>query len=227
MILLHVRHWLKRHLSPPWRYFMTRKQAPLSASFGYDRGQPIDRYYIEKFLHEHRSAIRGRCLEVADDGYTKKFDNGVIQSDVLDLDTRNANATIHGDLRHLDSIADNIYDCVILTQVLQFIDDLPAAVREVHRILKPGGVLLATLPCVSPIDTESGCARDHWRFTEASTEYLFWPVFGKEHTIIETHGNCYAGLAFWIGMSREELTQEQLAYHDPKFPCLIIVKAVK
>ncbi len=37
-----------------------RSLRPVSASFGQDRGTPIRRYYIERFLQQERSAIRGR-----------------------------------------------------------------------------------------------------------------------------------------------------------------------
>ena len=222
-----LHYWLKRHIVPAWRHLLSRKVTPLSRSFGYDRGQPIDRYYIERFIAQQRDAIHGRCMEVGDDVYLRQFGTGVAQRDILDIDPYNAKATIRGDLRNLEGIADNTYDCVILTQVLQFIDDLPAAVREVRRVLKPGGVLLATLPSLSPIDTEAGGAHDYWRFTRASAGYLVFPVFGKDNAIVESCGNCRTGLAFWIGMSREELSASQLCRHDPRFATLITVKAIK
>jgi hypothetical protein len=33
---------------------------PISRAFGYDRGTPIDRYYLDRFLDEHNGDIRGR-----------------------------------------------------------------------------------------------------------------------------------------------------------------------
>ena len=45
----------------------------LSRDFGFDRGTPIDRYYIESFLSTHASDIRGHVLEVADNTYTRRF----------------------------------------------------------------------------------------------------------------------------------------------------------
>ena len=46
---------------------------PVSRSFGFDRGTPVDRRYIEQFLARHAAAIRGDVLEVGDDGYTRRF----------------------------------------------------------------------------------------------------------------------------------------------------------
>lgn len=40
---------------------------PLSASYGFDRGTPVDRLYIEEFLKLHSDDVRGRVLEIGDD----------------------------------------------------------------------------------------------------------------------------------------------------------------
>ena len=40
-----------------------RRLDPVSADFGYERGRPVDRYYIERFLSTRAYAIRGRVLE--------------------------------------------------------------------------------------------------------------------------------------------------------------------
>src|SRR5438094_3360732 len=58
-----LRHRLRR-LSRPVRLGTLRPTSPISTDFGYDRGTPIDRYYIEAFLSHHRSSIRGHVLEV-------------------------------------------------------------------------------------------------------------------------------------------------------------------
>ena len=41
-----------------------RRLTPISKDWGYDRGKPIDRYYIERFLSLYKEDIRGRVLEV-------------------------------------------------------------------------------------------------------------------------------------------------------------------
>lgn len=50
-----------------------KRTAPISSDFGFSRGTPIDRYYIEKFLRNHKDAVKGNLLEVADDGYIRKY----------------------------------------------------------------------------------------------------------------------------------------------------------
>jgi SAM-dependent methyltransferase len=217
---------LRRLKQPRLLYLVRRRREPLSRRYGRDRGQPVDRYYIEDFLGRHRQDIRGVCLEVGDRAYTTRFGSAVDRSEVLDIDRANPRATILGDLRCLDGVGEETFDCLILTQVLQYMDDVRAAVSECHRILKPGGVMLATMPTLGRIEPQAE-ERDYWRFTKASANYLFHGVFGPDMVRIEAHGNVLVGLAFWIGMAREELSREDFDYHDPDFPCLITVRAVK
>src|SRR5216117_2974376 len=68
-----------RRLSRPARLGTLRRTTPLSHDFGYDRGTPIDRYYIERFLSDERCSIRGRVLEVKDTTYTDRFGTAVAQ----------------------------------------------------------------------------------------------------------------------------------------------------
>lgn len=83
---------------------------PISRLFGYDRGQPIDRYYIENFLLQHKSDVHGRVLEIGDNTYTKKFGGTrVDQSDVLHAVEGNPSATIVADLAQADNIPQTTY----------------------------------------------------------------------------------------------------------------------
>src|SRR4029453_14668409 len=54
---------LRRLVRPAWLGTL-RRTRPLSNDFGYDRGTPVDRYYIERFLARHQSDVKGRVLEV-------------------------------------------------------------------------------------------------------------------------------------------------------------------
>src|SRR5262249_10442558 len=124
--------------------------SPISEFWGADRGRCIDRHYIEAFLQQHVSDVAGAVLEVNDDDYTREFGgNRITRSDVTDIEPTNRRATIVADLRSAPAIPSNTYDCVILTQTLHVIFDAKAVLREVARIMRPGGVLLATLPFAS------------------------------------------------------------------------------
>jgi hypothetical protein len=226
--ILRLIKYSVRFSKPRFLYFLLKTKKPISSRYGLDRGTPIDRYYIEEFLQSNKDYIKGHCLEILTNGYTKEFGgNNVSKSDVLDIDTTNQKATIYGDLRNLINIPDNTYDCIILTQVFQFIDDLHSTTKELHRILNTNGTLLITAPSISRIDCVAGVDNDYWRFTKASMNYLFSKHFSENKLSINSLGNALVGTGFWVGLSKEELNLKELNYNDKNFPCLITVRAIK
>lgn len=205
-----------------------RRVTPISREFGYDRGLPIDRHYIENFLAEHAPDIRGRVLEIGDDSYTKRFGGErVTVRDVLHVVAGNPGATIVADLTDADHIPSNTFDCIILTQTLHLIYDVRAAIRTLHRILKPGGVLLATVPGITQTSVDEWEESWYWSFTHRSIRRLFAEWFPAENLSVEARGNVLAAIAFLHGLSTEELLPSELDYHDPQYQFLITVRAVK
>jgi SAM-dependent methyltransferase len=218
------RRW-RRLLRPAWPAFL-RRTRPLSDVWGFDRGTPVDRHYIESFLAGHRADIRGRVLEVQDSVYTDLYGSGVEARDVLDVDPANPRATIVADLSRTETLPEGLFDCFILTQTLHLIYDLPAALRSCRRLLRPGGVLLATGPAVSRF---RGGA-DFWRFTPASLGRLLEEAFGTGETgqvAVRAYGNVLAANAFLSGMAREEVPSRLLDERDEHFPVIVAARAVK
>ena len=206
-----------------------RRLVPLDRGYGWNRGLPIDRYYIERFLHTHAPDIHGRVLEVADRTYTMRFGGDRVEvSDVLHAAAGNPQATLVADLTCADTIPSDAFDCVILTQTLPFIYDPGAAVREVFRILKPGGVVLATVPGISPIIRKDMAAwGDYWRFTSRSARRLFERVFPIGSVMVEAHGNVMTAVGFLHGIASGELAADELNHGDPDYEVLITIRAVK
>jgi peptidoglycan/xylan/chitin deacetylase (PgdA/CDA1 family)/SAM-dependent methyltransferase len=201
---------------------------PISRLWGADRGKPIDRVYIDEFLARHRRDIHGRVLEIKNSFYTQLYGGDRVDaSDVLDVDAANPDATIVADLAAGTAVGDSVFDCFILTQTLQYIFDLKAAVATTHRLLKPGGVVLCTVPALSRVDFEAGLDRDYWRFTEASVRALFAESFPADQIQVEVFGNVRAGIAFLHGIAAEELGVDELRPVDPYFPTIFGVRAVK
>ena len=204
------------------------RTTPLSKVFGYDRGGPVDRYYIEIFLQKNSGLIRGRALEVGDNEYTLKFGcNRVIQSDILHVDERNKSATFIGDLSNAPHLPDNSFDCIVLTQTLHLIYDHIGALRTCYRILKPGGTLLLTVPGISHIDQGEWMDYWLWAYTRASITKLLSEVFEAEKIVIQTHGNVLAATAFLFGMGATELPAKKLDDHDPHYQLIITAIATK
>lgn len=198
---------------------------PVDRHWGSGRGQPVDRWYIERFLAGQRASITGRVLEVKDSGYTDRFGHGVTERGVLDVDASNAQATYVADLAAGDALPGAHFDCFVLTQTLQYVYDLPAALVHAHRILAPGGALLATLPAVSRV-TEPPLT-DYWRFTAESARRLFADAFGPDAVEVTAPGNVLTQIAFLAGLAVEDLGAAALAEDDPSFPLLVCVAARK
>jgi len=221
-----VRHWLRdtRRAQP---VVLPRQVTPVSRYFGYDRGQPVDRYYIENFLAANIGDIHGRVLEIGDNTYTRQYGGERVSvSDVLHVDERNPAATIVGELEKGDTIPSDAFDCVIVTQTLQYVYDVRAAVRTLHRILKTGGVVLATVPSITAGD--SGWERTwFWGFTHLSAARLFGEVFSRENVSVEHHGNVLSSSAFLYGLASHELMRQELDHRDVRYQVTITVRAVK
>jgi hypothetical protein len=202
---------------------------PISTVFGFDRGTPIDRYYIERFLTDRTELIQGRVLEIADSHYSRRFGgNRVLAYEVLHSTPENPKATIIGDLTDRTTIPENAVDCFICTQTFNFIYDVQKAVQGTHYLLKQGGVLLATVSGISQISRyDMDRWGDYWRFTTASAKKLFEPVFtgGIE---IGSFGNAFAACAFLQGIAVEDLpNKELLDENDPDYQMLITIVARK
>jgi SAM-dependent methyltransferase len=221
----NVRRRLRR-ISRPAHLGALRRSVPVSHNFGWDRSTPVDRYYIERFLGANRRDICGHVLEVRDTVYADRFATAVTDRSVLDIDPTNPHTTIAGDLAVRDTLPSSAFDGVILTQTLQLVYELRSAVAHLHRALKPGGALLATVPGVSPVIDDEELA-SYWRFTAASCLELFGGAFGHDAVRIREYGNPVTAIAFLAGMAYEELTPRELETYDRRYTVVIYVPAVK
>jgi SAM-dependent methyltransferase len=205
-----------------------RRLRPISDQFGFDRGQCIDRFYIERFLAAHRADIHGRVLEVQDNTYTTRFGGtSVTRSDVLDVRPV-ATASVSFDLVGEPPAAlEAAFDCIIVTQTLQFIFDLPAAVANLRWLLRPGGVVLATVPGLSQLSP--GDRRqygEHWRLTSDSAARLFRAAFGADHVEVAASGNVLAAIGLLHGLAVADLSVAELEVTDPNYEVIVSIRAV-
>jgi SAM-dependent methyltransferase len=211
------------------RFGIFRRLTPISRTFGLDRGQPIDRFYIERFLTSHARDIRGAVLEIGDDGYARRFGRDqLVTCDVLHVEAGHPGATIVADLAHADGMASDAFDCIIFTQTLQFIFGLQAVTNTLHRLLKPGGVLLATVPGITQISRyDMDRWGEYWRFTTLSMRRLLEEVFPSAHVSVDANGNVLTAVAFLHGLAAEELRPDELDYRDADYELLITARAIK
>jgi SAM-dependent methyltransferase len=167
-------------------------------------------------------------LEFAENRYTRLGGSRVSHSDILHRTPGKSGVTIVADLADAQEIATNTFDCIIMTQVLQYIYEPRAAVKTLYRILKPGGVLLATFPGISQISRyDMNAWGEYWRFTTLSVRTLFAESFAGNSLDVEAHGNVLASIAFLHGVLSRELRVDELDYRDPDYQLSITLRAVK
>jgi SAM-dependent methyltransferase len=202
---------------------------PVSEVFGFDRGQPIDRHYIESFLGEHADRITGRVLEVAASDYTRQFGRGVTHSDVLHAEPGNPDATLVGDLQRAATLPEGTFDCILLIQTLQFVLDPTAALANCRRALVPGGTVLATVPGISQVSRyDMDRWGDYWRFTDRGAEHVAGRAFHADDDVrVTARGNAAAACAFLQGLAADELPRATLDAHHRDYPLLVTIAVTR
>jgi SAM-dependent methyltransferase len=224
---LHIAY-LDWRRSRPLDLGALRRTEPIDPNWGYERGTPIDRVFVERFIGSHAADIHGRVLEIAAPDYASRYGSDVERVDILMAKEGSPQATIVADLTNAPHIASDTFDCTIVTQTLQFVYDIRAAFATLHRILAPGGVLLATVPGITKIslleDEEYG---EWWHYTGRSARRLAEEAFGAVNVEVETYGNVLAAAGFLYGLAAPDLRPEELALRDPLFEVIVGIRAVK
>lgn len=190
-----------------------------------DRGQSIHRVYTEAYLEQHRGDIRGHCLEFQEATYLAKFGTGAVtQQDILHHNTENPLATIVADLTGVNDIPSNTFDCIICTYVLHLVPEVEAMVAELHRILKPGGVLLVAVPNITVHYDEFD---EFWRFTGAGMRVLLGRSFGKQQVTTQSFGNAITAMRELYGLGASSCRSKLLTQQDPRYALAVCARAVK
>ena len=87
----------------------------------------------------------------------------------VDLWPRSDKVTFAGDVQRLDMVQDNHYDSAICIEVLEHLPEPGRAIAAFQRILKPGGVVVISVPHLSRLHD---IPHDYYRFTEYGLRYL-------------------------------------------------------
>jgi SAM-dependent methyltransferase len=119
-------------------------------------------YASKTYIHNKN----GRLLDIAPQDHegAKPFFPSSMRIDTLDINPQSGCTYICDICRKNDHlIADNSYDYVLCTEVLEHTLQPFDAIEEIRRILKPGGMLFLTVPFNFRIH---GPLPDCWRFTE-------------------------------------------------------------
>jgi SAM-dependent methyltransferase len=90
---------------------------------------------------------------------------------------------------------DNFADVVILFNVIYIIEDPVAVLKEIRRVLKPGGELFFTSPFIF---NEAKEPADYWRFTSMALQKIL-KESGFQSFFIEPVGERFSAAAYLIG----------------------------
>ena len=167
-------------------------------------------------------------LEVGDDGYSRRFGaGGITIQDVLNRYPGSPKTTLAGDLTQPGVLPEGAFDCILLTQTLHMIFDLPLAADRLYAALRPGGVLLLTVPGISQVDRGEWGKDWCWSMTSTAIRKLFMPFFQEASMTIETHGNVFAATALLQGIALEEVDRAKLDVQDEAYPVIVTLRAEK
>ena len=221
-----IRRLLKEH-NPYIRLIADMPSEPVSRRFGLEQGMAIDRFYIEQFLSDNKKYIKGTVMEIAENRYTKMFGENILESLVLHVGGW-GEGVVKGNLETGEGLMENSVDCLICTQTLQFIYDIHSTVKNIYKILKPGGTAMVTVSAISHISMyDYKNWGDYWRFTDMSIQQLFSEIFCENLVKVYTYGNMKASIAFLYGICQEEMELKDLEYRDEQYPMIITVTARK
>jgi SAM-dependent methyltransferase len=206
------------------RWGNLRRVTPFSTNFGFDRGTPVDRYYLAKFLEAHQALITGDVLEIQMSGYTMRYGHHVRRADSVDIDSAHT-PTYVCDLAAAEAvIPSDRYDCFLLPNTLCVLRDIESCLRQALRVIRPGGVILASTAGFVPLTPDYP---DYWHLSAAGWLEITRRVWAGCEIRVETHGNCLAAIAAMLGLVLEELTPAELDVMDPRYPVLITVMCRK
>jgi SAM-dependent methyltransferase len=206
-----------------------RRLKPVSRAWGEERGEPIDRYYIRRFVADHADDIRGAVLEFGDATYTRRFGGDRVQSyGIFDVSSDNPSATLIGDLADAERLPRSEFDAILCLQTLQFLADREVASNALERMLRAGGVLLVTVPGIAQVVVaDRNPWTDYGRFTEAGLLRHMGVAFPGAEIEVKAYGNVLSSISFLHGIAAEELTADELDHHDPQYPLLVCARVVK
>jgi len=202
-----------------------RRTKPFNTDFGFSRGTPVDRYYIESFLATNTELISGRVLEIGDTEYTERFGSEVETAEALHISDPLADFT--GDLSDSTVLPESAFDCTILTQTLHLIEDLEAAIQSTYDSLKPGGAALITVPGVTQICSDEWAKIWRSSFTQLSLSENVEKVFSAGNCKYQVFGNVLAATSLLYGISAEELETKELDILDENYPTIVTAVCIK
>jgi SAM-dependent methyltransferase len=202
------------------RWGNLRRTQPFSATYGFERGTPIDRYYLHQFFVRHGKLITGDVLEVQTTSTTERYGTAVKRADTFDIVPDFAPTYLCDFTAAPSPIPDRAYDCVLLPNTLPHFRDLDGGLANALRVVRPGGAILASAGGLLPLTAD---VPDYWRFSPDGWRARLAAAWPNAEVTVEGRGNCLAAIAAQLGLAVEELSARELDAVDPRFPVLTTI----
>ncbi len=159
---------------------------------------------FERFEDACMRQMAAECHRILDVGGGTRFMKGMKKFEPLftnvQYQTLDVSADYHPDLIgdiHAIPLADASVDGVMCRSVLEHVERPADAVREMYRILRPGGLGFIQVPSIYPYHARKGFGAypDYWRFFEDSLRLMFKDF---SSITIQKHGGWFAAMSFFL-----------------------------
>ncbi len=209
------------------RFGALRRSTPLGDDLQEEPTDSISQHYIGQFLRDCAADLRGRVLLIGPESDLRRHLESEQTGPPQPTGARDQSGVEHvPSLREARAFSAASFTTIVCAQMLQYSARPGFSVTELHRILEPGGVLLATVPGISRSGYDpAGTVR--WRFTDASARTLLEPLFPPGAVEVRTFGNVLVAAAHLHGLPANTLRPEELDHQDPDYQVLIAIRAEK
>jgi SAM-dependent methyltransferase len=146
---------------------------------------------------------------------------GLANVDYASVDLDSPLAELHADLTKLP-LEDDRFDLVIASHVLEHITDERAALREIRRILRPGGIAVLLVPLHSGLETT---LEDETVQTPAARLAIYGQadhvrLYGRDFVSrVASAGFDVTERNLWRELERHQTLRYGLVEHDSLFIC--------
>jgi SAM-dependent methyltransferase len=126
------------------------------------------RFYLDSSLEKHKDLFHGRVLDIGGKKTNRRGSFTPPSKNIKEWTFLNNDPETRPDiLTNAPPIPceDNFYDVVLLSETLEYIYDAPLLLQEIHRILKPNGTLIMSVPFLHLLHNDH--KSDYYRFTES------------------------------------------------------------
>ncbi len=156
--------------------YLKRKRAQIDRDLG---GSPERRFFSPVLFGQFDVTLRlikqhahGRLLDIGCGvmPYRPFIEPLVDSYEGFDIEARTANVAYLGDIQDMRAVPADAFDTAICLEVLEHVPDPFRAATEIRRVLKPGGVLIASAPHLSRLHEEP---HDYYRYTHYGLRHLF------------------------------------------------------